>query len=95
MSNKHSWEQEEDEDVAVLDDDGRKNAIVLYNDDFNTFEHVIECLMKYCKHEPAQAEQCALIVHHNGKCSVKEGEMDKLKPICQALLDNKLSATIE
>lgn len=69
--------------------------IVLYNDDVNTFEHVIECLMKYCKHTLHQAEQCALIVHHNGKCSVKVGEYDDLRPIWEALLDNQLKAKIE
>jgi len=70
-------------------------AIVLYNDDVNTFEHVIEMLIVYCDHQPEQAEQCAYIVHHNGKCSVKNGEYEKLVPICSALLEQGLSAQIE
>lgn len=70
-------------------------AIVLYNDDVNSFDHVINCLVKYCQHHPHQAEQCATIVHHNGRCAVKEGDYDKLKPICEALLENQLSAKIE
>ena len=47
--------------------------IILYNDDVNTFEWVIECLVKYCNHDSIQAEQCAHIVHYKGKCAVKEG----------------------
>lgn len=69
--------------------------IVLYNDDVNTFDHVIECLMKYCGHHEQQAEQCALIVHHKDRCSVKVGEYDDLRPIYEALLDNQLKAKIE
>ena len=70
------------------------NEILLYNDDFNTFEHVIEMLCKYCEHDPVQAEQCAWIVHNNGKCMIKRGEMDNLKPICSALREAGLSAKI-
>ena len=70
-------------------------AIVLHNDDFNRFEHVIYCLVKYCKHSVIQAEQCAHIVHYYGKTDVKRGDFDTLKPIKEALLENRLSATIE
>jgi ATP-dependent Clp protease adaptor protein ClpS len=69
--------------------------IVLYNDDVNSFDHVIDCLVKYCDHLAEQAEQCAYIVHHKGKCSVKNGAVVKLKPIHEALLENGLSAAIE
>lgn len=69
--------------------------IILYNDDVNTFEGVAELLIKYCDHQPLQAEQCAWIVHHNGKCQIKRGELKDLKPICTALLDGGLSAVIE
>ncbi len=69
--------------------------IILYNDDFNTFEHVIECLVKICKHSSFQAEQCAYIVHYNGKCSVKNGSFTELEPMCTALLDKGLNAEIE
>jgi len=78
------------EEVAVA---GKQ--IVLYNDDFNTFDHVIECLVKYCKHDTLQAEQCAYIVHYNGKCSVKNGSYKELEPICTALLEKGLNAEIE
>ncbi len=69
--------------------------LILYNDEHNTFDHVIECLMKYCKHDEVQAEQCAWIVHTKGKCSVKSGNYSDLEPKCTALCDNGLSAQIE
>jgi ATP-dependent Clp protease adaptor protein ClpS len=69
--------------------------LVLYNDDHNTFEHVINCLVEYCKHDVYQAEQCAWIVHTKGKCAVKSGEYALLEPLCTALLDKGLSAQIE
>ena len=66
-------------------------SIVLYNDDHNTFDHVISCLVQYCGHTDSQAEQCALIVHTKGKCSVKNGGLEELKPIHEALLENGLT----
>ena len=69
--------------------------IVLYSDDHNTFDHVIDCLMAYCGHEVLQAEQCALIVHMKGKCSVKNGDYDELEPICTALTERDLTAEVE
>jgi ATP-dependent Clp protease adaptor protein ClpS len=69
--------------------------LVLYNDDFNTFDHVINCLIKYCNHDIQQAEQCAWLVHTKGKCSVKSGDYSSLEPLCTALCDNGLSAQIE
>ncbi len=68
--------------------------LVLYNDDFNTFDHVIYMLINVCEHSAEQAEQCSLIVHYKGKCTVKSGEIEDLKPRCQALLDAGLSAKI-
>lgn len=69
--------------------------IVVYNDDVNTFEHVILCLIKYCRHSLEQAEQCTHIIHNNGKCAVKLGSFNKLKPIYEALLENGILAKIE
>lgn len=74
---------------------GFDNELVLYNDDVNTFDHVIETLMRVCDHSPEQAEQCSIIVHYNGKCTVKTGPLKKLKPQCLQLLDAGLSAKIE
>lgn len=69
--------------------------IVLYDDDIHTFDFVIESLVEICDHDAIQAEQCTLIVHHNGKCAVKKGSYEELKPRCSALLDRGLSAEIE
>lgn len=73
----------------------KEDSIVLYNDDINTFEHVIFCLVKYCGHTPEQAEQCAMLIHNKGKYAVKSGAISKLLPIYVALIKNKLSVKIE
>nr|WP_315152321.1 ATP-dependent Clp protease adaptor ClpS [uncultured Flavobacterium sp.] len=70
------------------------SEIIVYNDDVNTFEHVIDTLIRVCGHTSIQAEQCSLIVHFNGKCTVKTGEYDKLKIQCTGLLEAGLSAEI-
>ena len=82
------------EDVLVEEAIGINNEIVLHNDDVNTFDHVIETLIRVCKHDAIQAEQCALLVHYKGKCTVKTGTLEELKPQCTALLDAGLSAEI-
>ena len=82
------------EDVLVEEAIGINNEIVLHNDDVNTFDHVIETLIWVCKHDAIQAEQCALLVHYKGKCTVKTGTLEELKPQCTALLDAGLSAEI-
>jgi len=69
--------------------------LIVYNDDVNTFDHVIESLVKVCEHNPIQAEQCTWIIHHNGKCQVKRGLYEHLEPMCTALLDRGISAMIE
>ena len=70
-------------------------TLVIYNDDFNTFEFVIESLIKLCNHNLIQAEQCTMLIHYKGKCGVKEGEFKKLKPICDAFLERGITAKIE
>ena len=74
---------------------GQNHKLILHNDDYNTFEWVIESLIKICRHHPQQAEQCSMIVHFKGKCSVKEGAKKSLGPLKEALVDRGLSATIE
>ncbi len=69
--------------------------LIIYNDDFNSFDHVIESLIKVCKHGVEQAEQCTWIIHFNGKCQVKRGEYEKLEPMCTALLERGITAEIE
>lgn len=68
--------------------------LILFNDDVNTFDFVIESLIKICDHTIEQAEQSAYIVHFNGKCSVKRGPESVLKPMKEALIDRELSAKI-
>jgi ATP-dependent Clp protease adaptor protein ClpS len=82
------------EKVEVKKDVEKNRTLVLYNDDVNTFEHVIDSLIKVCKHETIQAEQCTWIVHYNGKCAVKEGDFRKLRPMRQALNEKGLTAKI-
>jgi ATP-dependent Clp protease adaptor protein ClpS len=72
-----------------------ENEIILYNDDVNTFDHVINTLISVCDHTLEQAEQCSLIVHYKGKCGVKSGSYFELKPMCTKLLQAGLSAEIE
>mgnify|MGYP000618839175 FL=1 len=90
MSDQHQY----DEDLVLDKLLNSNNSILLYNDEVNTFDHVIDSLCKYCDHDSVQAEQCAWIVHNNGKCLVKSGAYDDLLPICNALKDNGLSAQI-
>ena len=69
--------------------------LVLVNDDYNTFEHVTDCLEAICDHTPLQAEQCAVIIHFKGKCTVKSGSYEKLEPMCTSLLESDITAEIE
>ncbi len=82
------------EELLLAEDTIKQSEIILFNDDVNTFEHVIETLMAVCEHTSEQAEQCSIIVHHNGKCTVKTGDYDDLKPRCSKLLQAGLSAEI-
>tara|TARA_B100001057_G_C22826038_1_gene941456 strand:- start:1437 stop:1721 length:285 start_codon:yes stop_codon:yes gene_type:complete len=85
---------EKESEVDVLTQAEREHKIILFNDDINTFDHVIKTLVAYCDHTYEQAEQCAYIVHYTGKCTVKTGSYDELEPICLLLLDAQLSAEI-
>ena len=83
------------EDKEVLVDEEYPFHLIVWNDDVNTFEWVIESLMQICKHSYEQAEQCAYIIHYKGKYSVKEGEYDDLKPMCDAITERGINATVE
>lgn len=69
--------------------------LVLFNDDFNTFDFVIKTLIEVCGHEPEQAEQCTLIVHYRGKCAVKSGPLYELKPIQEEMSNRTLTVDIK
>jgi ATP-dependent Clp protease adaptor protein ClpS len=83
---------QEDTDVAEIK--AIEHQIILFNDDVNTFDHVVETLIRVCGHTLEQAEQCSIIVHYKGKCSVKTGSYEELKPRCTQLLQADLSAEI-
>lgn len=82
------------EELDVMEQETPKHEIILFNDDVNTFDFVIEALIKVCEHTPLQAEQCTHLVHFKGKCSVKSGEYSDLEPRCSKLLELGLSAEI-
>ncbi len=86
------WEQD---DLDLLTASTPNYCIIVWNDDVNSFEWVIETLMEVCGHTAEQAEQCAFIIHYNGKYAVKEGDFDTLHPLCTAITDRGISATIE
>ena len=81
-----------EEEVEV--DNIKLYAIVVFNDDVNTFDHVIDTLIEVCGHSFEQAEQCTLIIHYKGKCSVKNGDFEELKPVRDAICERGISAEI-
>lgn len=90
-----AFETEEDVSIEEIVVEARTRDLILYNDDVNTFEFVIEALVKICEHDLLQAEQCSMIVHYNGKCTVKTGSYLQLKPLKDALSDRGLSVVIK
>lgn len=89
-----STKEKASEELLLKEEVSTQNEIVLFNDDVNTFDHVIETLIHACDHTAEQAEQCSLLVHYKGKCTVKTGLYDDLKPRCSMLLEAGLSAEI-
>jgi ATP-dependent Clp protease adaptor protein ClpS len=92
---KKQHELDVDSDILISLKEVEGKQLVIYNDDFNTFDHVIESIIKVCKHDPIQAEQCTFLIHYKGKCSVKKGTYETLEPMCTALLERGLTAEIE
>ena len=95
MNTVYATSTEVKEDVSTEELLVDMKDLIVYNDDVNTFDHVITSLMEVCGHELHQAEQCSIIIHYNGKCQVKHGEFEELKPMCIGLLDRGISASIE
>ncbi len=81
----HVLEEIKDEDLKDL---------VVFNDDINTFEHVINTLIKVCNHSPEQAEQCTWIIHYKGKCCVRKGSFIELKPMKETIIDQGINAAV-
>ena len=85
---------QEAQDEVLLAEYADLYQIMLYNDDYNTFDYVIELLIEICDHTYEQAEQCAVLVHFSGKCPVKEGSYEDLLPRCSKLTQAGLTAEI-
>jgi ATP-dependent Clp protease adaptor protein ClpS len=88
-----STESFNDTDVLTSHED--PCSLIVWNDDVNTFENVIEALVDICGHSHEQAEQCAYIIHFQGKYAVKQGSYDDLKPKCDAITERGINATVE
>jgi ATP-dependent Clp protease adaptor protein ClpS len=82
-------------ETAVQEELLELRDLVVLNDDYNTFDHVINTLIRVCKHTPEQAEQCTLIIHYKGKCAVKKGTFEELKPMLDAIHDVGIGAEIQ
>ena len=89
-----STKEKQSENLLLEEEVVKQNEIILFNDDVNTFDHVIDTLIYACDHTPEQAEQCSIIVHYKGKCTVKTGHYEDLEPRCSKLLQAGLSAEI-
>ena len=89
-TNTRSWE-----DVEVLTDLEEPHSLIVWNDEVNTFEWVIETLIEVCGHTYEQAEQCSYFIHYRGKYAVKQGSYDVLKPLCDAITERGIGATVE
>lgn len=89
-----STEKKKQEEFDVVEQLTKQYEIVLFNDEVNTFDYVIDSLIDVCEHTLEQAEQCTILVHYKGKCTVKTGEYEDLEPRCSKLLKLGLSAEI-
>lgn len=94
ISMKPAQKQEEQVDVMEAVETTDVMDLVVFNDDVNTFDHVIATLIRVCKHTPEQAEQCTLLIHYKGKCAVKTGTFDFLRPFREAICEAGIDARI-
>ena len=94
MKNSKPYSVEEDLTDLVIDE-GSNCQLVVWNDEVNTFDWVIETLIEICRHTPEQAEQCAMFIHTKGKYAVKNGSYEVLKPMCDSITDRGIGATVE
>ena len=90
----YSTKEKTQESFEVAEQEVKLFEILLFNDEVNTFDFVIDSLIEVCEHTLEQAEQCTYLVHYKGKCAVKTGEFEELKPRCSQLLERGLSAEI-
>jgi ATP-dependent Clp protease adaptor protein ClpS len=95
MTFEHLFETEVDVMVDELTDVGETAELIVYNDDFNTFDWVIQCFVEILQHSSEQAEQLSILIHYKGKATVKTAPFPVLRPLKDALVDRGLSAVIE
>ncbi|MDA3881787.1 MAG: ATP-dependent Clp protease adaptor ClpS [Bacteroidales bacterium] len=95
MSNTNNTQGLPGENSCTIEKKSDNYTMLLYNDDYNTFDHVIDCLVSVCDHDSIQAEQCAYIVHYTGKCDIKQGSFSELKPMKEKLIESGLSVVLE
>lgn len=91
---KPAYQEEVLVDVMEATETIDQMDLVVFNDDVNTFDHVIATLIRVCEHTPEQAEQCTLLIHYKGKCAVKMGTFDFLKPMREAICEAGIDARI-
>ncbi len=91
---KPSHKQEELVDVMEAVETTDLMDLVVFNDDVNTFDHVIATLIRVCQHTPEQAEQCTFLIHYKGKCAVKSGSFEFLRPLREAICEAGIDARI-
>ncbi|MBK6266825.1 ATP-dependent Clp protease adaptor ClpS [Marivirga sp. S37H4] len=92
---QHQHQENQREQLVETISDEEINDLIVYNDEVNTFDHVINTLVRICKHSAEQAEQCTLLVHYKGKCAVKKGSYVELIPLRQGIVDAGINAEIE
>ena len=95
METKPGYNPFTNEDTDLLTEIEEPCCLIVWNDDVNTFQWVIDTLIEICGHSKEQAEQCAMIIHYSGKYAVKKGSYETLKPQCEAINDRNINATIE
>ena len=83
------------EEIQLISELSLENSLIVWNDDFNTFDWVIESLIKVCKHTTIQAQQCTFLIHFTGKAVVKNGNLEMLEIMRLQLIERNLTATIE
>ncbi len=93
--NNPGTREESQADIDLLTDTDEPYSLIVWNDEVNSFDWVIQTLIEVCKHTTEQAEQCAMIIHTQGKYGVKRGSYEDLKPMCDAITERGIGATIE
>ena len=94
-STKTNYQTDNEQEIDVLADCEDPCNLIVWNDNVNTFEWVIETLIEVCGHSPEQAEQCSYFIHYKGKYAVKNGQYEELKPMCDAITERGIGATVE